>query len=64
MSTAPACDRGQLFVGFERRGLVILCGLTRLKTSKLSLIKLGRVYAFVSPDLNCDHKDCWPEFCS
>jgi len=39
MSTAPACNEGQLLVGFERRVLVILCDLTRLKTSKLQLIK-------------------------
>ena len=49
MSTAPACDQGQLFVGFESRVLVILCDLRRLETSKLSLIKLRRVYAFVLP---------------
>lgn len=49
MSTASACDQGQLFVGFERRLFVILCDLTRLKTSKLSLIILRRVYAFVLP---------------
>lgn len=53
MSSAPVCDQGQLFVGFERGVLIILCDLTRLKTSKLSLVKLRRMYALVLP---------WPEF--
>lgn len=49
MSSAPACDQGQLFVGFERGVLIIPYDFTRLKTSKLSLIKLRRVYALVLP---------------
>lgn len=68
LSTAPACDGGQLFVGFERRVLVLLCDLTRLKISKLSHIKLRSLNASVLswPEFLLflsDHKDWRAKFC-